>query len=147
MEIIKAVLFFGFVSLVLTALLGTPSSGAKIQRVDQDFLVIDNALKACASHAGRPPVSAQGLEALVNEPTTGPKPRRWTQIMTKLPTDPWGTPYRYVLLGPKEREWRWELCCAGPDRVFGNRDDLASEAEWGDYLTLQDGGVESRPSY
>lgn len=147
MGIIKAVLFFGFVSLVLIALLGPPQSGAKIQRVDQDFLAIGNALKMYASHAGQPPTTAQELEALVNEPQTSPKPKAWVQVMRMVPADPWGTPYRYALLGPKEREWRWELRSAGPDRVFGNRDDLASEEECGDYMTLQNGSVESRPSF
>jgi general secretion pathway protein G len=147
LNVIKAALLFGVVALLTIMFLGAPSTSAKPQRVDQDFTAIDRALKAYASHAGQPPSMAQGLEALVNEPRTSPKPKAWVQVMKGVPEDPWGTPYRYLPLGPKEREWRWELRCAGPDRVFGNRDDLTGETECGDYLTLQDGSADSRPSY
>jgi len=104
----------------------------KSARVDQDFLAIQSALKTYKINAGRPPTTAQGLESLVNEPTTGPKPRRWSQAMRKLPLDPWETPYRYTLLAPKGTEWRSELRCAGEDRVFGSGDDIAEEEESGD---------------
>ena len=147
MSVIKAVLFFGFGSLILLWLLGPPSSGGKLQRVEVDFQVIHSALKTYVTNAGQPPTTAQGLDALVNEPRSSPKPKRWVQVMKIFPADPWETPYRYVLVAPKEREWRWELRSAGPDRVFGNRDDLTSEEESGDLLTLQDGSRESHPSY
>ena len=114
--------------------------------MEVDFQVIHRVLKTYVTNAGQPPTTAQGLDALVNEPRS-PKPKRWVQVLKMLPTDPWETPYRYALIAPNEREWRWELRSAGPDRVFGNRDDLASEEEWGDYLRLEDGSVESRPSY
>jgi type II secretion system protein G len=138
-------LFFALV--VWLAFFDTGGGGSKSMRVEQDFLVIHAALKMYAANAGQPPTTAQGLDALVNKPKTGPQPRRWTLFMTKLPLDPWQAPYRFTLLAPKEREWRWELRSAGSDRVFGNRDDLAAEEEYGDYLTLEDGSVESRPSY
>lgn len=147
MEIIKAALFFGSIALVLIALLGPFSGSAKPQRVDQDFLAIGNAIRSYVADTEQPPTTAQGLDALVHEPRTSPRPKRWVQWMKKMPTDPWGTSYRYTLLAPRETEWRFELRCAGPDRTFGNRDDLASEESVIDLRVFEDGSVESRPSY
>ena len=147
LNVIKAALLFGVVALLAIVFLGAPSTSAKPQRVDQDFTVIDKALKVYASHSGQPPSMAQGLEALVTEPRISPMPKAWVQVMKGLPEDPWGTPYRYLPLGPKEREWRWELRCAGPDRAFGSSDDLTEEREWGDPLTFKDGSEGSRSSY
>jgi len=140
----------GVVGSLLSSLIlfGTTDSGdTKSMRVKQDFMAIQNALKTYVINVRRPPTTAQGLDAMVSEPKAGPKPRRWIQIMRKLPTDPWGMPYRYTLLAPREREWRWELRSAGRDGVFGNSDDLATEEESGDPLTLQNESVESHPSY
>ncbi|RYD78524.1 MAG: hypothetical protein EOP84_14150 [Verrucomicrobiaceae bacterium] len=96
-------------------------------RVEQHFLAIGNALRTYQINAGRPPTTDQGLDVLVNEPTQGPKPRRWVQMMKKLYSDPWQTPYRYTLLESKGNGWRWELRSAGRDRIFGNDDDLVDE--------------------
>ncbi|MCW1925580.1 type II secretion system protein GspG [Luteolibacter arcticus] len=142
-------LFFGLV--VWLVFFDTGGGASKSMRVEQDFVWMGNALKTYEINAGRPPTPAQGLEALLNEPMTGPKPRRWTQIVKRLPVDPWNTPYRFTLLAPKEREWRWELRSAGPDRDFGSPDDLASEYESGDNLISKavqaQGNGDSTPSY
>ena len=99
--------------------------GCVCSRGQSDFMAIGNAIKTYKINAGRPPSTAQGLAALVSEPKSGPKPRRWVQVMKKVPTDPWGTPYRYTLLPSPEGEWRWELKSAGPDGAFGSSDDIS----------------------
>ena len=120
-------------------------------RVDGDFISMSSAIKLYHVNAGRPPTSGQGLEALVAEPTTGPKPRRWSQVMTKVPLDPWETPYRYTHLAPKTTEWCCELRSAGEDREFGTPDDVATELEWGRELppmpTRAETSADARPSY
>jgi general secretion pathway protein G len=130
LEIIKAALFFGSIALVLIALLDPFSDSAKPQRVDQDFLAIGNAIKKYVADTEQPPTTAQGLDALIHKPRLSPRPKRWV-----------------TLLAPRETEWRFELRSAGPDRVFGNRDDLASEEETVDLRVFQEGNAESRPSY
>lgn len=107
----------------------TDSGAPKPFRVQQDFWSIGNALKTYLINGGRPPTTAQGLDALIKKPTQGPTPRRWVQVMKKLFPDPWQTPYRYTLLSSKAHEWRWELRSAGADRTFGTGDDLMEEFE------------------
>jgi general secretion pathway protein G len=47
------------------------------------------------------PTTEQGLQALVNKPTTGPTPGNWKPYLDKLPNDPWGRPYQYLNPGVK----------------------------------------------
>jgi len=42
------------------------------------------------------PSSEQGLQALVQRPTSGPQPGKWRPYVDKLPMDPWGHPYQYL---------------------------------------------------
>ena len=47
------------------------------------------------------PSTEQGIEALVNQPTGYPAPRRWNPdgYLKKVPVDPWGEPYKFVSEG------------------------------------------------
>ncbi|RYD78527.1 MAG: hypothetical protein EOP84_14155 [Verrucomicrobiaceae bacterium] len=111
-------------------LLGSPSSGSKVARLDPDFLAISNVIESYVANAGRPPTTEQGLMALVEEPTTGPKPIRWSQVMKKVPTDPWGNPYGYRVLSEGTGKWSYELSSAGKDGILQTGDDRAKEICW-----------------
>ena len=108
---------------------GRSSSQPPEARVEQDFLAIGNAIKSYQINAGGPPSTAQGLDALVDKPTRGPKPRRWVQVMKKLPVDPWLNPYRYSLSAAAGEGLRWEIRCAGRDGFFGSSDDIVHKDE------------------
>jgi general secretion pathway protein G len=50
-----------------------------------------------------PPSTQQGLDALVSEPTSSPRPVKWQKYLndiTAIPMDPWGNPYEYQSPGP-----------------------------------------------
>jgi general secretion pathway protein G len=122
-------LFFGFV--LWTGPSGGTCGGSKLSRVDGDFASIGSAIKMYCVNNGQPPSTGQGLEALVTKPITGPKPKRWSQVMDRTPLDPWNNPFRYKLLPPTGRRWSFEFQCAGPDGFFGSGDDVAEEFEAG----------------
>ena len=42
------------------------------------------------------PNQEQGLNALVQRPTTGPNAPNWRNYIDKLPKDPWGNAYQYL---------------------------------------------------
>jgi len=78
----------------------------KIQRSEQDIANIYSALKLYVANIysalklyearnNQMPDQSQGLEALVNPPTTGTPPANWIRLMDSLPIDPWNTPYQY----------------------------------------------------
>jgi len=64
---------------------------------------------------GQYPTTAQGLEALLIEPTSAPKPRSWKgPYLEEEPLDPWGQSYQYRNPGqhpPRD----YDLFSLGPD--------------------------------
>jgi general secretion pathway protein G len=71
------------------------------------------------------PTTEQGLQALVTQPTTDPRPARWYQYFKKLPKDPWGSDYIYRNPGHKNAN-SYDLFSAGRDRRAETKDD-----DWG----------------
>ena len=68
--------------------------------------------------------------AWVEKPVAGPKPRRWTKVMMKVPTDYWGRPYGYRVVVEEDRGWRYEIRSAGIDGIMQTGDEHASLLGW-----------------
>lgn len=86
---------------------------------------------------GHPPTAAQGLDALIHEPVTEPRPRHWKKYLADLdqiPKDPWGQSYVYRVPGPNGEEC--SITSYGPDGKEGGGDDLSS---------VKGGSVEAAP--
>ncbi len=98
---------------------------AKEARVDADIQSISTQLRVYEMRNLKPPTSEQGLEALVTRPG-GDAPRRWTQLLSEIPLDPWGTPYKYYWPGRKNPKG-FDLFSFGPDRQEGTEDDIGNE--------------------
>jgi general secretion pathway protein G len=60
----------------------------------------------------------------VKTPSSDPKPRRWRQLLEKVPEDPWGMPYQYRNPGVKNPN-SFDLFSWGPDRKE-SEDDLGN---------------------
>ncbi|VVC76282.1 Type II secretion system protein G [Aquicella siphonis] len=73
------------------------SQKEEIKKVRTDFSSLYDALEQYRLDNGAYPTTAQGLQALIIEPTTSPVPRYWKQggYMNALPMDPWDQPYQY----------------------------------------------------
>lgn len=69
---------------------------ARVTKVKQDIRAIEQALDLYRLDNYAYPTTDQGLEALVNEPTTPPEPRNWQPYLKKLPMDPWSNEYQYL---------------------------------------------------
>jgi general secretion pathway protein G len=94
-------------------------------RVQGDIQGITTQLKLYQSMNGFYPTTDQGLQALVVQPDTDPKPSRWLQLFDKIPKDPWQSDYLYRCPGLKNPNG-FDLYSAGPDRVPETADD-----DWG----------------
>jgi len=98
---------------------------AKNKRVRSDIEAISTQLKVYQMNNLNFPTSEQGLEALVEPPTTGPKPRNWVKLIKEEALlDPWGNPYEYAFPG-KENPDSFDLWSTGgdpkdPDKKLGN---------------------------
>jgi len=98
---------------------------AKHTRVSADVQGIGTQLKLYESMNGFFPTTEQGLQALVTQPDTDPKPSRWYQLYKEMPKDPWQNDYIYRNPGTKNPTG-YDLFSAGPDRKADTADD-----DWG----------------
>lgn len=99
---------------------------ARESRVEADIQAISTQLRVYEMQNLRPPTTQQGLKALVSRPSTEPMPRRWRQLLEKIPLDPWGEEYVYYSPGKKNPKG-FDLFSKGPDRQEGGGDDIGND--------------------
>jgi len=94
---------------------------AKSTRVKSDLEAISTQLKVYQMQNIDFPTTSQGLKALVNPPTTPPKPRNWTQLLKEQALiDPWGSEYQYLKPGKKNRD-SFDLWSLGPNKTTDDK--------------------------
>jgi general secretion pathway protein G len=106
--------------------LGNPTGFAKQTAVRADVQAIGTQLQLYESMNGFYPSAEQGLQALVTQASTDPRPTRWYQFFKQVPKDPWGSDYIYRCPGQKNPRG-YDLYSAGPDRQPDTADD-----DWGE---------------
>ena len=96
-------------------------------RVKGDIQCLSNALRMYNAQNGFYPTTAQGLKALVVQPTSEPRPRQWRCAFDdgKVPRDPWDNEYNYVCPG-KHNPNSFDIISSGPDRLPNTADDLGN---------------------
>lgn len=123
------VIVMGIIGLIVggaVKLMGGFSGAAEIQRVEGDFDKIKSALLAYKTIGGDYPTTSQGIQALVEKPTSSPQPRRWSQGFESVPRDPWNEEYIYRRSGKIDPN-ELEIISKGKDRTEGTDDDLSSQ--------------------
>ena len=105
--------------------MGNPTGFAKGVAVRADVQAIGTQLKLYESMNGFLPTTEQGLQALVTQPSTEPRPQRWYQLFKEVPKDPFGSNYIYLSPGRKNPT-SYDLYSAGQDRKADTADD-----DWG----------------
>jgi general secretion pathway protein G len=99
---------------------------ARSIHVQADIQAINTQLRLYESLNGFLPTTEQGLQALVTQPETDPRPARWYQLSKELPKDPWHHDYVYRSPGIKNAN-SFDLFSAGPDGIPDTVDD-----QWAD---------------
>lgn len=96
-EIMVVMVIIGILATLVVPKLLTRPDQARLLKVKQDILAIENALALYELDNGFYPSTEQGLGALVHEPTTDPLPPHWQRggYLPSLPYDPWHHPYGY----------------------------------------------------
>lgn len=87
-------------AMVVPNVIGRPDE-ARVTVVKTDMRTIAGALEIYRLDNRTYPSSAQGLAALVRQPTVPPIPANWASggYLSVMPQDPWGTPYVYQFPG------------------------------------------------
>ncbi|WP_085317125.1 type II secretion system major pseudopilin GspG [Derxia lacustris] len=97
-EIMVVIVILGILAaLVVPKVIGR-ADDARITAARQDIAQVMQALNLYKLDNSRYPTQEQGLKALVQKPTSGPAPSNWRSggYLSKLPVDPWKTPYQYL---------------------------------------------------
>jgi general secretion pathway protein G len=124
--LLEIMLVVGIIVIILgvaVARLGNVTGVAKDMAVRADIQTISTQLRLYESINGFVPTTEQGLQALVTQPSSEPKPTRWYQLFKDLPLDPWKNNYIYLAPGRKNPT-SYDLYSAGPDRLPDTADDM-----------------------
>jgi general secretion pathway protein G len=96
-EIMVVVVILGVLAAFIVPQILSRPDEAKMIKAQQDVVRIESALDMYRLDNGVYPTQAQGLDALVKQPSTPPVPRNYNSsgYLRRLPTDPWGNEYQY----------------------------------------------------
>jgi general secretion pathway protein G len=128
-EIMVVVAILGILAaLVVPKIMGRPDE-ARIVAAKQDIAAIRQALNLYRLDNVSYPTTEQGLQALVEKPTSGPFPGNWKSggYLERLPNDPWGTGYQYLNPGLRGEI---DIFSLGADRAAGGEGNNADIGSW-----------------
>ena len=100
-EIMVVVVIIGILGMLVVPKLLGRTGEARVTAARTDISTLMQALKLYKLDNQRYPTTEQGLQALVQKPTTGPAANGWKEggYVEKLPKDPWGNNYQYLSPG------------------------------------------------
>jgi general secretion pathway protein G len=126
-EIMVVIVILGILAgLVLPRFMGRTEEARKVKAKLQ-IENLESALKLYKMDNGAYPTTEQGLEALVQKPTTGAVPGNWREggylEKGKIPQDPWNRAYVYISPGIKNKDF--DLKSLGADGEEGGEGENA----------------------
>jgi general secretion pathway protein G len=113
-------------ALIVPNVLGR-ADDARVMAARTDVNNLTQALRLYKLDNQRYPTAAQGLQALLVKPTSGPIPMNWKPYLEKLPSDPWGQPYQYLYPGVKGEI---DIMSLGADGQVGGEGKDADIGSW-----------------
>lgn len=129
-EIMVVVVIIGILGmLVLPKVLGRTGE-ARVTAARTDIATIQQALQLYKLDNQRYPTTEQGLQALVQKPTSGPAANGWKEggYLPSLPKDPWHAPYQY--LNPSLHGGEFDVFSLGADGQPGGTGEDADVGSW-----------------
>ncbi len=102
-EIMVVIVILGILAgLIVPRIMSRPEEARRTKAALQ-IRSIESALKLYKLDNGVYPDTEQGLDALMEKPTTGVIPKKWREggylEGSKVPADPWGNPFVYLMPG------------------------------------------------
>ena len=132
LEILVVVMILGILaSLVAVRLMDRPGE-ARVTKARLDIQTLESALKLFKLDNAFYPSTEQGLNALVEKPTTGRIPANWREggylEKSVLPKDPWDGEYYYLSPGVHNKDF--DLWSYGADGEEGGEGEDRDVANW-----------------
>jgi general secretion pathway protein G len=131
-EILVVVLIIGLLAGVLATNLFSRAEGAKVTLAQTQVRQLEQALEMYRLDNGRYPSAEQGLVALVVEPSSEPRPRRYPPggyVKRDTIIDPWGLEYEYRIPGTHNSH-SYDLMSLGADGVEGGEGSNGDVVNW-----------------
>jgi len=128
-EIMVVVVIMGILASLVVPKLIARTGESKVAAAKVDIATVMQALKLYRLDNQRYPPTEQGLQALIEKPTTGPAANGWKAggYLEKMPKDPWGNPYQFLSPGVKGEV---DLISLGADGQPGGSGDDADIGSW-----------------
>jgi len=125
-ELMVVLVIIGVLAALIVPNVIDRADDARVTAAKTDINNIAQALKLYKLDNQRFPTSEQGLQALVVKPTVGAIPLNWKPYIDKLPNDPWGRPYQYLVPGIKGEVDVMSLGADGQSGGEGKNADIGS---------------------
>jgi general secretion pathway protein G len=113
-EVMVVVVILGILAAILVPKVMDRPDQARITKARQDIRALEAALNLYRLDNYVYPTTDQGLEALVEEPSS-PEPPNWKSggYLDRLPMDPWKQPYQFLSPGS---HGTFDIYSLGPDQ-------------------------------
>lgn len=130
-ELMVVIVILGILAgLIVPRIMGRPEQ-AKRLKARMQIESISTALHLYKLDNGMYPPTEQGLQALVEPPTSGDTPKNWRQggylEKGKVPKDPWGNDFVYLCPGIHDD---FDIISYGSDGVSGGEDKNVDINSW-----------------
>ncbi len=120
-ELLVVLAIIGLLTTVVVINVLPMQARAQVQKAEADIAIIEQGLEFWRIDTGRYPTAEEGLAVLVIPTATGAK-------LKKLPDDPWGRPYGYVVPGANNQPYAvTSLGADGEPGGEGENADLRSD--------------------
>jgi len=102
-ELMVVIVILGILAAIIVPNIISRTDEAKVTEVKVQINNLETALKLYKLDNGQYPSTEQGIEALVEKPSTGIIPKNWREggylEKRRVPLDPWGNRYAYISPG------------------------------------------------
>ena len=126
-ELMIVISIIGILAIVVVPRFMDLPQKARVQRANNDIAAIGMALNRYSLDNGSYPSTEQGLQALIEKPTSDPQPSNYNEggylEKKSLPKDPWGREYSYK--SPADNGADYEIISLGADGKEGGDGDNA----------------------
>lgn len=126
-ELMVVLLIIGVLAALIVPNVLDRADDARVTAAKTDVNNLMQALKLYKLDNQRYPTGEQGLQALLNKPTTAPVPPNWKSYLDQLPNDPWGRAYVYLNPGIKAEV---DVMSFGADGQAGGEGKNADIGTW-----------------
>jgi general secretion pathway protein G len=122
-ELMLVIIIIGVLAAMIVPRMAGRSEEARASVAEADILSISTALKLYELDNGAFPTTSEGLEALLDKPSSA---RNWKgPYIERRPIDPWGQLYSYRSPAQNSRAG-FDLYSIGRDGIEGTEDDVVN---------------------